>query len=65
MGEQRTFGSLVWSQKGEVTRREPFVAGESLSGPPPLASGAGEVLSRDSRTPNAARGGSGAGGGNE
>jgi IS5 family transposase len=26
MGEQRTFGSLAWSQKGKVTRRERFLA---------------------------------------
>src|SRR5574341_831283 len=25
MGEQRTFGSLAWSQKGKVTRRERFL----------------------------------------
>src|SRR5258705_5197493 len=26
MGEQRTFSSLAWSQKGKVTRRERFLA---------------------------------------
>ena len=26
MGEQRTFASLAWSQKGKVTRRERFLA---------------------------------------
>lgn len=26
MGEQRTFASVAWSQKGKVTRRERFLA---------------------------------------
>ena len=26
MGEQRTFASVAWTQKGKVTRREQFLA---------------------------------------
>ncbi len=26
MGEQRTFASMAWNQKGKVTRRERFLA---------------------------------------